>query len=444
MSLELIFSTIIFIGTYAAILSDKVERSLAAISGGVLMVVTGLYFGFYTEMEVITEAIDWNTIGLLLGMMMVVGVLKDSGLFETLAIWAAKLARGDYFRMILLFGFLAAIMSTTIDNVTTILLVAPVSMSISAVLGIDPKPILLTQALFSNVGGVATLVGDPPNIMISGAGNLQYLDYIYNLAPTVLICTLVSVILFKIAFAEKAEEENDKINEEALADIMDRKATREVADWTLLKKGLFGLSFIIILFVLHSVVAITPATVALSGATLILLMTRPDMDELLERVEWSTLLFFAGLFVVVHGVVNTGLLTKISQAVLHVTSGNLLFSALAILFLSALGSGLVDNIPFTAAMLPIVGTLSAELTGGSSNILWWALAFGAGFGGNATYIGSSANVMIVKISEDHEEPISMRYWLKYGTLTTLITTVIAGLVITLQIITPIQLPLLPS
>jgi len=153
------------------------------------------------------------------------------------------------------------------------------------------------------------------------------------------------------------------------------------------------LSFIIILFVLHSVVAITPATVALSGATFILLMTRPDMDELLERVEWSTLLFFAGLFVVVHGVVNTGLLTKISQGVLHVTSGNLLFSALAILFLSALGSGLVDNIPFTAAMLPIVGTLSAELTG-SPNILWWALAFGAGFGGNATYIGSSANVMI--------------------------------------------------
>lgn len=443
MSLELILSTIIFVGTYTAIFTNKLERSIAAISGAVLMVATGLYFGFYTETEVITEAIDWNTIGLLLGMMMVVGVLKDSGLFETLAIWVAKIARGDYFRMILLFGFLTAILSTTIDNVTTILLVAPISMSICRVLGIDPRPILLTEALFSDIGGVATLVGDPPNVMISGAGNLQYLDYIYNLAPTVLICTLVSVILFKIAFAEKAKEENEKINEEALADIMDRKATQEVTDWSLLKKGLFGLSFIIVLFVLHSVVTITPATVALSGATLILLMTRPDMDELLERVEWSTLLFFAGLFVVVHGVVNTGLLTKISQGVLHVTSGNLLFSALAILFLSALGSGVVDNIPFTAAMLPIVGTLSTQLTG-SSNILWWALAFGAGFGANATYIGSSANVMIVKISEDHEEPISMSYWLKYGTLTTLITTIIAGLAITLQIITPVQLPLFPS
>lgn len=443
MDIELILSTLIFLGTYVAILTNKVERSLAALTGAVLMVVVGLYFGFYSEKEVITQAIDWNTIGLLLGMMMVVGVLKDSGLFETLAIWAAKLARGDYFRMILLFGFLTAILSTTIDNVTTILLVAPISMSISSVLGVDPKPILLTQGLFSNIGGVATLVGDPPNIMISGAGGFHYMDYIYNLAPTVAICTLVAVIIFKIAFSGKAEEENQKINEEALKGIMERKATEEVTDWTLLKKGLFGLSFIITLFVLHSFVSITPALVALTGATLILIMTRPNMDELLERIEWSTLLFFAGLFVVVHGVVETGLLTKIAQGVLHLTSGSLLFSAIAILFLTAIGSGMVDNIPFTAAMLPIVSTLSAKLTG-SPNILWWALAFGAGFGGNATYIGSSANVMIVKISEDHEEPISMKYWLKYGTLTTLITTLIAGLVIAIQILTPIDLSLFPT
>ncbi len=443
MSLELILSGIIFAGTYVAILTDAVERSLAAVAGAVLMVITGLFFGFYTETEVVTEAIDWNTIGLLLGMMMVVGILKDSGLFETLAIWAAKLARGDYFRMILLFGFLASLMSTTIDNVTTILLVAPISMSISAVLSIDPKPILLTQGLFSNIGGVATLVGDPPNIMISGAAGFHYMDYIYNLAPSVAICTLVTVIVFKFIFAEKAEEENKKIHREALEDIMDRKPTSEIADWSLLTKGMIGLTFIIVLFILHSVVTITPATVALTGAALILILTRPDMDEILSRVEWSTLLFFAGLFVVVHGVVKTGLLTRVAQGVLHLTSENLLFSALIILFLTALGSGLVDNIPFTAAMLPIVSTLSAKLTG-DSNILWWALAFGAGFGGNATYIGSSANVMIVKISEDHEEPISMRYWLKYGTMITLITTAIAGAIITIQITLPVDLIFFPS
>ncbi|MFB6290254.1 MAG: SLC13 family permease [Candidatus Bipolaricaulia bacterium] len=443
MSLELLLSTLIFLGTYTAILTNKVERSLAAVAGGTLMVVAGLFLGFYTEKEVITEAIDWNTIGLLLGMMIVVGILKDTGLFETLAIWAVKLSRGNYFFMILLFGFLAAFLSTTIDNVTTILLIAPISMSISSVLGIDPKPILLTQGLFSNIGGVATLVGDPPNIMISGAGGFHYLDYIHNLAPTVAICTVVTVIVFKLIFSKKSKEENNKIHEEALQNIMERKATREISDWTLLNKSLLGLGFIIVLFILHSVITITPATVALTGAALVLILTRPDMDEILERVEWSTLLFFAGLFVVVHGVVNTGLLTKIASGVLHLTSGSLLFSALIILFLTALGSGLVDNIPFTAAMLPIVGTLSANLTG-DSNILWWALAFGAGFGGNATYIGSSANVMIVKISEDHEEPISMKYWLKYGTVITLITTLIAGTVITIQIITPLDLAFFPS
>jgi len=443
MSLELILSTLIFTGTYVAILSNKIERSLAAVTGGTLMVVAGLFLGFYTEKEVITEAIDWNTIGLLLGMMIVVGILKDTGLFETLAIWAAKLSRGDYFYMILLFGFLAAFMSTTIDNVTTILLVAPITMSISAVLGIDPKPILLTQGLFSNIGGVATLVGDPPNIMISGAGGFHYLDYIHNLAPTVAICTAVTVIVFKVIFSKKSEKENRKIHQEALQDILKRKASKEISDWTLLGKSLVGLGFIIVLFILHSMITITPATVALTGAALILILTRPDMDEILERVEWSTLLFFAGLFVVVHGVVNTGLLTKVAQGVVHLTSGNLLFSALAILFLTAVGSGLVDNIPFTAAMLPIVGTLSAKLTG-DSNILWWALAFGAGFGGNATYIGSSANVMIVKISEDHEEPISMWYWLKYGTVITLITTLIAGTIITIQILSPVKLPLFPT
>ncbi|MCF7890434.1 ArsB/NhaD family transporter [Candidatus Bipolaricaulota bacterium] len=443
MSLDLLLSASIFLATYVAILTNKIERSLAAVTGGTLMVVAGLFLGFYTEKEVITEAIDWNTIGLLLGMMIVVGILKDTGLFETLAIWAAKLSRGDYFYMILLFGLLAAVMSTTIDNVTTIMLVAPISMSISSVLGIDPKPILLTQALFSNIGGVATLVGDPPNIMISSAGGFHYLDYIYNLAPTVAICTVVTVIVFKFIFSEKSKQENQKIHKKALNDIMERKASQEISDWSLLSKSLVGLVFIIVLFILHSLVTITPATVALTGAALTLILTQPDMDEILDRVEWSTLLFFAGLFVVVHGVTNTGLLTKIAQGVLHLTSGSLLLSAMTILFVTALGSGLVDNIPFTAAMLPIVGTLSAKLTGGDSNILWWALAFGAGFGGNATYIGSSANVMIVKLSEDHEEPISMKYWLKYGTVITLVTTMIAGTIIAIQILSPLDLALFP-
>ena len=443
MDLQLIASTIIFLGTYVAILSTKIARSLAALAGAVLMVLAGLYFGFYTEAAVVIDAIDWNTIGLLLGMMMVVGVLKDSGLFETLAVMVAKVSGNNYFRMILLFGFLAAIMSTTIDNVTTILLVAPISMSICSVLGVDPKPVLLGQALFSNIGGVATLVGDPPNIMISGAANFSYMDFINNLAPTVLISTIVTIVVFKLIFAKKTTEENDKINQEALKRIRSRSAYKEIDDWTLLKQGVFVLVLVIILFVLHNVIDITPATVALTGAALLLALTRPDMDEILSRVEWTTIIFFAGLFVVVHGVVNTGLLNLIAEGVLHLTQGHLIVSTLAILVLSAIGSGLVDNIPFTAAMIPVVASLSAQL-GGSSHILWWALAFGAGFGGNSTYIGSSANVLVVKISESHKKPISLKYWLKYGTAIATITTIIAGGALVLQIITPIHIPLLPG
>lgn len=443
MSPELLISASIFVGTYVVILTNKLERSLAAVSGGALMVGAGLIFGFYNEREVITEAIDWNTIGVLLGMMIFVGILKDTGLFETLAIWAAKLSRGDYFYMILLFGLLAAILSTTIDNITTVLLVAPISMSISSVLGVDPKPILLSQGLFSSIGGVSTLIGDPPNIMISTAGGFNYLDYIYNLAPTVIICTTVTVIVFKFIFSEKTKQENKKIHREALRDIMARKPSKEITDWSLLSKSLVTLGFIVIMFILQSVLSITPATVALAGAALILILARPDMSKILDRVEWRTLLFFAGLFVLVHGVANTALLTKIAQGVLRLTRGNLLLSALTILFLAAVGSGLVDNIPLTAVMLPIIGTLSANLPG-ESNILLWALAFGTGFGGNATYIGSPANEMIVTISEDHKEPISMKYWIKYGTVITLITTMIAGTVISIQIITPTDLPFFPA
>ena len=443
MNSELLISALIFVGTYLAILTNKVERSLAAVTGAAFMVGAGLVFGFYNEREVITEAIDWNTIALLFGMMIVVGILKDTGLFETLAVWAAKLSRGDYFYMMLLFGILAALMSTTIDNVTTILLVAPISMSISSVLGIDPKPILLTQGLFANIGGVATLIGDPPNIMISTAGGFSYLDYIYNLAPTVIICTSVTAIVFKLIFSEKTRRENQEMNREALNNILESKPSKEISDWSLLGKSLATLVFIIVLFTLQSVLSITPATVALAGAALILMLSQPDMSEILERVEWRTLLFFAGLFVVVHGVGNTALLTKAAQGVLHLTRGNLLLSALSILFLSAVGSGLVDNIPLTAVMLPIIGTLSANLPG-ESNILWWALAFGTGFGGNATYIGSPANEMIVSLSEDHHEPITMKYWLKYSTVITLITTLIAGAVIAIQIVSPLNLPFLPN
>ncbi|KXA91942.1 hypothetical protein AKJ63_00265 [candidate division MSBL1 archaeon SCGC-AAA259D18] len=452
MELSLLISAVIFVATYGAIISGRVQRSVAAMVGAVLMVVAGLYFGFYTEAGVIEKAIDWNTIGLLLGMMLIVGVLEDTGLFEALSIGVSKLSKGRYFYMIVLFGLLTAVSSTTIDNVTTILLVTPITLSICSELEVDPRPILLVEVLFSNVGGVATLVGDPPNIMISGAdpsylgvpsGGFSYMDFIHNLAPTVIICVVSSIIAFKLLFAEKAQKENSKIKQKALRSLLDRDPTTVVKDWGLLKKSLSVLFFVILLFVVHHELGLMPASVALIGAALILLLTRPNVERIVSRVKWTTLLFFAGLFVIVHGVSETGLLTEVATGVMNLTSGSIVLSTLAILFVTAFGSAIVDNIPFTAAMIPVVGSMSNQLGMGSS-ILWWALALGAGFGGNGTYLGSSAGVIAVKMSEDHGSSISFKYWFKYGAVVMLITAGIAALMLTLQIITGPHIPFLPG
>lgn len=443
MEASLLVSLLIFLFTYAAIVSGRVERSIATMVGAVLMVIAGLYFGFYTEAEVIHEAIDWNTIGLLLGMMLIVGVLEDTGMFEALAVWVAKISRGRYFYMMILFGFSTAFASTTIDNVTTILLVVPISLSICASLGIDPRPIIITEAIFSNIGGVATLVGDPPNIMISSAADLSYSDFVTNLAPTVIICLLVSAFVLKILFSDKIEEESKKIKDKSMENLLDREPGDEIKDWVLFKKSIMVLIFVIILFVFHHEVSLEPATMALIGAAFILLLTRPDLDKVVSRVKWSTLLFFAGLFVIIHGIVKTGVLISIASGVIDLTAGNFLISTLVILFIAALGSAFVDNIPFTALMIPIVNEVSTHLVM-SSNILWWALAFGAGFGGNFTYIGSSANVVSVKISEDHMYSMSFGYWMKYGATVGIITVGVSALALTIQIITSFHVPLLPG
>lgn len=444
MDLNLLISALIFILTFGAIVSGKIQRSIAAMGGAIAMVAVGLLLGFYGEGMAI-ESIEWNTIGLLLGMMIIVGVLEDTGMFEALSIYAAKLSRGRYFYMIMFFGFLTAFASTTIDNVTTILLVAPITLSICADLGVDPKPILLTEALFSDVGGVATLVGDPPNVMISSAAELSYMDFISNLGAVVIICTLATLIAFKLLFAEKAKEENSKIQEklEAEENPIEKNPSEEIKDWNLLKKGIFVLVLVILLFIVHHRIGLMPATVALFGAGIILAIARPEMEEIIMRVKWSTLLFFAGLFVVVGGVEQTGLLEEIAAQVLNTTAGATILSALAILLITAIGSAFVDNIPFTAAMIPIIGEMTTSL-GIESSILWWALAFGAGFGANGTYIGSSANVITVKISEDYGRPISFWYWLKNGTIIMGITVGIAGLALAAQIMTETHIPLLPG
>lgn len=291
---------------------------------------------------------------------------------------------------------------------------------------------------------MATLVGDPPNVMISGATGFAYVDFVLNLSPVVVVCVLASIIAFRFIFADVIEGENSKIKEKLGSEevLSKRSPKEEIKDWDLLGKSLAILFFVIGMFILHHEVGVTPATVALIGAATLLLITKMEMERIVSRVKWTTLLFFAGLFVVVHGVSETGLLLKLANSIMNLADGNVILSSLAVLFIAAAGSALVDNIPFTAAMIPIVSTMSVEL--GATSILWWALAFGAGFGGNATYIGSSASVLAVKISEDHGEPISFTYWFKYGFTIVFITGGIAALAIIVQTMTEGSIPLLPG
>lgn len=452
METSLIISAIIFVATYAAIISGKVQRSIAVMVGAVTMVSAGLYFGFYTESEVIEEAIDWNTMGLLLGMMLVVGVLEDTGIFEALSVGMARLSGGKYFRMLMFFGILTAVSSTTVDNVTTILIVTPISFSICRELEVDPRPVLVAEVIFSNIGGVATLVGDPPNVIISGASpdyagvpanGFTYLDFVQNLAPVVIICVLSIIVTYRIIFSGEIESENSKIERSSMETILKKDPREEIRNWPLLKRSIPVFFLVIFLFVIHHELGLWPSSVALIGAALIVLFARPDMERIVDKVKWTTLLFFAGLFVVIHGVSETGLLVNFASGITDFTTGSILLAAIAILFITAFGSSIVDNIPFTVAMVPIVGEISTQM-GVESTMLWWALALGAGFGGNGTYIGSSAGVIAVKISEDHGRPISLRYWLKRGTVMMVVTTAIAALMIGVQITTEFDIPLFPG
>ncbi|MCO8246979.1 MULTISPECIES: ArsB/NhaD family transporter [unclassified Haladaptatus] len=419
MDYGLIAAVTVFILTYALIISERIDRSTVAMAGAAAMVLLGIIFDYFSQEEVIT-AIDWNTIGLLLGMMLIVGILEETGLFEALAVYAAKVSRGNYYYMIVLFSVLTAIGSMTIDNVTTVLLVAPVSLRICDDLGVDAKPVLLMEATFANIGGVGTLVGDPPNIIIGSAAGLTYVNFLYNLLPVVLLSMVLTLIAFRYYLSDKIEEANETIRERTTENsILDHEPREQVKNWGLLYRSLGVLVLVTVGFALQGITGLEPATVALAGASLLLLIANQDMEEMVSRVEWTTLLFFAGLFVVVDGIAKTGVLTTVAKAIASLSTSH--YSAsIVVLLLSAVGSGIVDNIPFTAAMIPVINSMNSQL-GLHGNELWWALAMGAGFGGNATYIGSSATVVAVKISERHGDPITFRYWLRYGTVIMLVT-----------------------
>ena len=386
---QVIFATVVFLITYAVIISEKIHRAVVALFGAMLVIVGGVL-----HQEKAVQAIDFNTIGLLVGMMIIVGIARNSGVFEYLAVKAAKRSKGEPLAIMVSLSIITAILSALLDNVTTVLLIVPVTFSIARALEINPMPILFAEIMSSNIGGTATLIGDPPNIMIGSATGLGFMDFVMNLAPIVVVVMVVTIILLKIIYGKQLIA-----REELKRNIIELNPEDEIKDLVLLKKSLFVIFLTVGGFLIHQYVHLESATIALTGAALLLLLTRDEPEHVLSAVEWPVIFFFAGLFILVGALEEVGIIEWIAKKALQITGGAILPTGMLILWMSAIASAFVDNIPFVATMIPLIQDMGR--LGGISDLnpLWWALSLGACLGGNGTIIGASANVVVVGMAE---------------------------------------------
>ncbi len=400
---HIITAIAIFIITYGIIVSEKVNRTAIAMFGATML----LLFKIVTQEQAI-ETIDFNTIGLLIGMMVIVNILRRTGVFGYLAIKAAKSVQGEPWKVIVVFSIFTAISSALLDNVTTILLIVPITLVITDTLETDPIPFIMPLILVSNIGGTATLIGDPPNIMIGSASGLGFMDFFINLAPVILVIFTVVIFIFRFMFKKSLS-----ITEEKRAAIMSMDETLAIKDVLLLKKGVVVLSLTIVGFVLHQSLGFESATVALLGAALYLLISKIEPEEVLLEVEWPTIFFFTALFILVGGLEEVGVINFLANKMLEVTEGNMVMMVLLILWGSAIASAFLDNIPFVATMIPLIKSM-ALMSGLAITPLWWALALGACLGGNGTLVGASANVIVSGMLEKHGNKLGFVRYMKVG------------------------------
>jgi Na+/H+ antiporter NhaD/arsenite permease-like protein len=398
-------SLAIFTFTYAIIITERLNRSIIALIGACLMI-----FGGVLNQQAALRGVDFNTLGLLTGMMVIVAITRKCGVFQYVAIWSAKLVHASPWGILVMLSLMTALFSALLDNVTTVLLVAPVTLLITEELNIKPYPFLFAEIFASNIGGTATLIGDPPNIMIGSAANLSFNQFLLHLAPiTPLILALTMALIYVIwgraMHAETAARER----------VMRFDERETITDVRLLKQSMSVLSLVVLGFVLAHPLHLEPATVAMAGAALLLLLDNfprhaeaqsEHVHKTFGEVEWVTIFFFLGLFIVVHGIETAGVLTWLANKVVALTGGNLAVTAQAILWVSAVASAIVDNIPFVATMIPLIKSM-APVFGGTEQLmpLWWALALGACLGGNGSLIGASANLIVAGISERAGHPI---------------------------------------
>jgi len=413
-------AALIFLVTFVMVLSDRVDRTIVAMAGGAAMVAVGTLMGFYSQEQAL-EAVDVNTLGLLLGIMILALLLERTGFFQYTAILAGKLSHGNPWVLVIVLGTTTTLLSTVLPNLTIIVLIAPVTILIAEILGISPVPLLIAEALLSDTGGVATLVGDPPNVMIASAAGFSFNDFLTHTAPLVLIAWLAALIILRIVFRPELRESPKRID--ALMGLDEHKALKDPQS---AKKVLVVLVAIILLFFVQGLLELSPAFIALAGAAAAMLWIRPDVEETLKGMEWSILLFFSGLFITVGGLEAAGLLDLLASGVAGLAEANLLLASVALLLVAAVVSAVVANIPFTIALIPVIQRLG--LLGVQTSPLWWALALGAGFGGNGTIIGSASNVVTVALSEKTHTPITSKIWMRAG-LPVMVVTCAVGSVL---------------
>ena len=397
-----IISIVVFVVVIGLIMSEKVHRAAAALAGAVVLVFTGVMSG-----EKALSYIDFNTIGVLVGMMTLVAVIRQSGLFEYVAIKAAKMVHGDPWKIMIAFILITAILSGILDNVTTVLLVGPMTIAIAKMLEINPVPFLMTQILASNVGGTATLIGDPPNIMIGSAAKLSFMDFLENTGFAVALVIVFMIITMRFKYKKVIEVEGLDTSK-----IMNLDPNKSITDKPLLIKGVVVIGLVILGFIFHDKLGLESSVIALAAAAIMLIIGGTSVENAIQDVEWTTIAFFMSLFVVVGGLTETGVIKQMAAVVIEKTAGHPVMMMLILLWASAILSSFLDNIPFVATLIPLVLALKAD--GMDVEPLWWAISLGACLGGNGTMIGASANVVLSDISTKRGYPITFKSYLRVG------------------------------
>jgi len=415
--LHMIIGVSLFIVIFILISLEIINKTILALIGAVAFIAVGII-----NEHLAYEEIDWNVIFLLIGMMVIVGITKKSGLFQYIAIKSAKIVHGDPVRILIMFSFITALLSALLDNVTTVLILTPVIILISVELGVNPIPFIISSALASNIGGMATLIGDPPNIMIGSAAHLGFTEFLVNLGPLALILMGVHAGLIYMFFKKDL-----KVSMERRARIMDFDENASIKDKTLLIKSLSVLFLVLLFFLLHGVTGLEPSTIALGGAALLMLLVgSEDVEEFFHEVEWSTIFFFLGLFIMVGGLVELGAINFLAEKYLILTKGNVTVTSESIIWVSGFLSAFLDNIPYVATMIPLVERLELTIGPEAINPVWWSLAIGACLGGNGTLIGASANVVSAGLSGRSGYKISFMDFTKYGMIVMVATLIVSS------------------